>query len=185
MAMIIDGNSNSVDKRSKFRNLGAIPRILIASFLTFIAIFILVSYMVKVDRLYDSTKKEPSVAFVEDFFLAGYENGSDACRSLNLTSSYNSCVVYYDNEFHPTYNNVDFDYSIEILYGMWQRRASVTLKNTTSTNNNFNYTEIQFQLVQVYNQDRYYEYDSSENQLIMKDNTSSFEVLFSTINLIS
>ncbi len=185
MAIVIDGNSNSATKKSIFRNMGAIPRILIALFLILVAILIFVFVVERSDRLYEKPFKQPATAFVDNFFLSGYENGEEACSSLNLTSSYESCVDYYDNEYYPNYKDVEFDYTINILYGRTQKIASIKMKNLSSSTDNFIYTEIQFQIVHVYNNDRYYEYDDSFGNYVIIDNTSSYEVLFSTIKFIA
>ncbi len=184
MAITIDGNAESHDSGSFLRNLGVIPRVILA----LVAIFIIVlatvlmwisTYNKQVDPGLEATRD-----FVDTFFLGGYTTGEEACNTINLTNSYNACVEYYDNEFYPTYNEVNFDYTVEFGYGIYQVRPYVYITNATSTKGNFNYTEIYFQLVHVYDQNREYVYDSSNDWYQLKGDKQLYEVLFQTIEFI-
>ncbi len=181
MAITIDGNAESHDSGSFLKNLGVIPRIIIA--LTAISLAILVTALMFVSTVNKQTEPELKATrdFVDTFFLGGYATGEEACKTINLTSSYNACVEYYDTEFYPTYNEVSFDYTVEFGYGLYQVRPYVYITNATSTKGNFNYTEIYFQLVHIYAQDREYVYDSSNDWYQLEGDTQLYEVLFQTI----
>ncbi len=181
MAITIDGNADTSESSSSSRNFGAAPRIAIALLAIFIAIFIVIWMWKGIYEDRDDEVEEVTRDFVDTFFLAGHQSGEDACSTIKITSSYNSCVTYYDEEFYPTYKEVSFEYTVEIGYGEIQVRPYISIKNPTSTEGNFNFTEIYFQLVHVYNQDRTYVYDSSTEFYKLDDNSYGYQVLFQTI----
>lgn len=185
MSLVIDGNFNDSEKKSKIKNLGPVPRVSIALLVVIIAFSLTGLYFSRYHELSDQPEKDVVTDFIENFFLGGHENGSDACSSIDLSSSYDSCVIYYDEIYYPEYKDVRFEYTIDIVNSLEQHSANVFISNPTSASNNFTYTEIRFNLVYAFNQDRYYEYNESSGQHILKNYSPSYEILFQTMELIS
>ncbi len=184
MGILIDGNFETHDNEPRIGKFGVWPKIILTVIAVFLAIVVIVTVIRFDSKRFDAAKVAISDEFVKDFFLAGHERGEDACDSINLENSYDSCVAYYNDVFYQEYKDIDFEYTIKIYYGVHQSRASIYLKNTSSSENNFNYSEIQFNIVYIKNQDRYYEVDSETGEQVLKNEGFEDVVLFQTIKFI-
>ncbi len=189
MGITIDGSANygsSVNTSTQTKkklpdNLHPVwTPLFLVGFLFFIGVFV---YLIFFADDGSKTRQSHSINdFVEDFFLSETSYGSTACRSIDLTSSYDSCVAYYNDEFTNEYSGVSFEYTYEVISdkkGVLE--VEVTLSNQTSDGGNFNYSKINFSLVKVENQDRYIGYNSYNGIIVKSAWHTDYEVLFQTL----
>lgn len=193
MSLTIDGStsSNSNSRRSGSNFLTNIKTIFtkrpiwVPIFILIVLLMIGTAFYVVIHDENSSRYKVNALVenFIDDFFLYSEGNAEIACQTIVLENSYDSCIAYYNDIYSKEFNDVYFQYEYEILNSKSDVvNVSVNITNVSSEGDNFNYSTIEFSLVKVLNQDRYYTYNNKD-YMYRRDWTTEYEMLFQTLEL--